>query len=265
MSPMPWFREYLIAKNPGAVWDAREDFAVRICMQMQAAEKLARHVLDSADAFIRHDNCSPGNAKTLFFALEKTGEYKYRQAIQRVMNCLNEQSASQGALSSLYETLPFRMAYEMKLNRMEGVSRTVADYRGAHMNCWDAAKRLHRLGEGFSLKEEAWFLMALADGISLCSDQLYEHWRALVDIYRETLSGVLCRMTPQGLLRANLTDGQEDASGTAIVLYALLMGVQMGLIDPERYLPVARRGIAALRANGEGYAADMMEAVFGVI
>lgn len=265
MSPMPWFREYLTAENPGAVWNAREDFAVRICMKLQAADMLAQYVLDSADAFIRNNDCGPGNAKTLFFALEKTGEEKYRQAIQQVMNGLSEQPASQEALSALYEMLPFRMAYEMKLNRMEGVSRTAAAYCDAHMNCWDAAKRLHKVGDSFSLKEEAWFLMALADGISLCSDQLYEHWRTLVDIYRESLSGVLCRMTPQGLLRTNVTDGQEDAGGTAIVLYALLMGVQMGLIDPERYLPVARKGLAALRVHGEGYAADMMEAVFGVI
>ena len=45
----------------------------------------------------------------------------------------------------------------------------------------------------------------------------------------------------------------------ALLLYALVTGVEMGLIDPERYLPVARRGIASLRESGENWAADILE------
>ena len=49
------------------------------------------------------------------------------------------------------------------------------------------------------------------------------------------------------------------------LLYALLTGVEMGLIDPERYLPVARKGIAALREKGSPCAADTLEEGFGVL
>jgi unsaturated rhamnogalacturonyl hydrolase len=185
------------------------------------------------------------NAKVLFVALEKTGEDKYREAIQDVMVRLDAQPEGALDLSAAYEPLPFRMAYEMKLNRMERVGQTAAMYCDVHKRLWKNKAQRH----SDSLQEEGWFLMALMDGIECCSDQLYEHWRTLVDIYRESLSGVLCRMTPQGLLRTNVTDGQEDAGGTAIVLYALLMGVQMGLIDPERYLPVARKIFKALVDN----------------
>ena len=262
MSTMVWFREYLIAKTPGAVWDAREDFAVRVCMRFQHAAYLSRHVIECANAFLQ-GGCIPGATKTLFYALEKTGEDKYHIAIQKAMDRLEEPADT--PLSALYETLPFRMAYEMKINRMEKVGQTAQMYKDAHLSRWDRVHCLHRTDEGFSLREEAWFLMALADGISLCSDQLYEHWRALVDIYRETLSGVLRRFNAQGLLAADLTeDGEGDPMGTAIVLWALLSGVEMGLIDPERYLPVARMGLFALRETKERRAADMMEEVFGV-
>lgn len=262
MNPMGWFREYLTAKAPGAVWDAREDFAVRICMRYPHTPYLSRHVVNCAEAFIQ-GGCTPGESKTLFYALEKTGEDKYRAAIQKAMDRLEE--PADAPLSALYETLPFRMAYEMRINRMEKVGQTAKLYRDAHLSRWDRVHRLHRTEYGYSLREEAWFLMALVDGIALCSDQLYEHWRALVDIYRETLSGVLQRFNAQSLLAADLTEeGEGDPIGTAILLWVLLSGVEMGLIDPERYLPVARMGLFALRKTPEGPAADMMEEVFGV-
>ena len=262
MNPMGWFREYLIAKTPGAVWDAREDFAVRVCMRFHHAAYLSRHVVECADAFLR-GGCIPGATKTLFYALEKTGEDKYRVAIQKAMDRLEE--PADASLSALYETLPFRMAYEMNINRMEKVGQTAKMYRDAHLARWDRVHRLHRTENGFSLREEAWFLMALVDGIALCSDQLYEHWRALVDIYRETLSGVLRRFNEQGLLAADLTEeGEGDPIDTAIVLWALLSGVEQGLIDPERYLPVGHMVFYALRQTTESRAADMMEEVFGV-
>ncbi|MBR6667205.1 MAG: hypothetical protein IKL25_02405 [Clostridia bacterium] len=244
-----WFKEYLLAKEPGAAWDPAEDLAVRFCMRFSDDAELTRYVVHSADAFIAADKCTPSNAKTLFFALEKTGEDKYREAICGVMARLDAQPEAAPDLSAAYETLPFRMAYEMKLNRMERVGRTAAMYCDVHKHLWNHKAQSH----GESLQAEGWFLMALMDGIECCSDQLYEHWRALVDIYRVTLRGVL-----PGLETA-------DARTQALLLYGLMRGVERGLIDPERYLPVARKGIALLRAKGEERAADMLEEGFGVL
>ena len=41
-------------------------------------------------AAIQADKCTPANAGALFFALDKTGEEKYREAIRQVMAKLNE-------------------------------------------------------------------------------------------------------------------------------------------------------------------------------
>ena len=244
MSPMVWFQEYLSAEKPGGKWDARADLALRICMRSADDEALAQYVIDCADAFIREDVCVPGNAKALFFALEKTGDEKYGQAIQRVMAQLDAQpEAADAPLSALYETLPFRMTYEMKLNRMERVGQTAAMFRSVHQRLWKAKSGRHDA----TLREEGWFLLGLTDAIEVCSDQLYEHWRAMVDIYRETLRGVLRELEA------------ADPQTLALLLYALLAGVEMGLIDPERYLPVARKGIASLRESGENPAADILE------
>lgn len=249
MRQITWIKEYTAENVPGAAWDAKADFALRLCMKC-ADDACIRYVLDAADTFIRADGCTPANAKALFFALEKTGEGKYREAICRVKEQLEDQpEAADAPLSALYETLPFRMAYEMKLNRMEKVGATAAMFRSAHQRLWDRKTGMH----GDSLQEEGWFLLALTDAIAVCSDQLYEHWRAMVDIYRETLRGVLPVLA------------DADTQTMTLLLYALLTGVEMGLIDPERYLPVARKGIAALREKGSPCAADTLEEGFGVL
>lgn len=243
MSPTSWFKEYMADKTPGAAWDSREDFALRLCVKFADDNDLARYVIASADAFIQAGKCTPANGRALFFALDKTGEEKYREAICQVMAGMDESAKEAPDLIAAYETLPFRMAYEMKLNRMERVGATAAMFRSVHQRLWNAKIGRHDA----SLQEDAWFLLALTDAIAVCSDQLYEHWRAMVDIYRETLRGVL-----------RVLD-EADPQTMALLLYALLTGVEMGLIDPERYLPVARKGIAALREKGENHAADMLE------
>ena len=243
-----WFNEYITTHTPAEAWNNEAALALRMCIRHAYDEACARYVLQSADAFIQGGKCNPANARALFFALEKTGEDKYREAIQRVMTALDAQIAGELDLSAACDTLPFRMAYEMKLNRMERVGATAAMFRSVHQRLWDGKLQRHSV----SLQEEGWFLLALTDAIAVCSDQLYEHWRAMVDIYRVTLRGALPVLS------------EADAQTQALLLYALLTGVEMGLIDPERYLPTARKGIAALRANGEERAADMLGEGVGV-
>ena len=243
MKPTSWLNEYITANLPGEGWNHEQALALRMCIRHADDEDCARYVLRSADTFLRLEACTPANAGALFFALERTGEDKYREALRRVRTALDAQLAEEFALSAACDVLPFCMAYEMKLNRMEKVGATAAMFRRVHERLWDA--RLHR--HGVTLQEEGWFLLALTDAIAACSDQLYEHWRALVDIYRETLRGILPALA------------EAEAQPLALLLHALLTGVEMGLIDPERYLPLARKGIAALRAKGEDRAADLLE------
>ncbi len=224
MNPTCWINEVLMAETADAV--------------------------AAADALIREEACNPGNARTLFAALEKTGDDKYCQAIKQVMVQLDAQpEAADAPFSVLYETLPFRMVYEMKLNRMERVGQTAAMYRAAHARQWNPQTGRHDV----PLQEDAWFLLALTEGIAACSDQLYEHWRALVDIYRATLRGVLSVLA------------EADPQTLAMVTWALLDGVRQGLIDPERYLPTAQRAMAALRAAGEVCMADKLQEGLGGI
>lgn len=218
MNPTCWVNEYLLAERDDAVM--------------------------AADALIRENNCTPGNARVLFAALDATGDEKYREAIRQVMAQLDAREASADApLAEMCEVLPFCMEYEMKLNRMERVGQTAAAYRSAHARWWDPQKGRHNV----PLAEDTMFLLALVQGVAQCSEMLYEHWRALVDIYRVTLRGVLAEA------------GEAEPHTLAMVIWALLCGVQQGLIDPERYLPEARKAVAVLRTQGENVLSDRLE------
>lgn len=140
-----------------------------------------------------------------------------------------EQVAQRGLLTPVrleeaFDTLPFRMAYEMKLNRMAWVNRVAEDFSNLHQRLFDEKTGLHCAAEdeSFCAESTGWFLMALVECIDICDQQLYEHWRCLVDIFRETL---------RGILRSGRVEGAE-----LHLAYCILKAVRMGLIDGERYL-----------------------------
>ncbi|MBQ8200276.1 MAG: glycoside hydrolase family 88 protein [Clostridia bacterium] len=219
--------------------------------------------------------------KALYFAFQETGEERYRTAIEFHMQRLREHPRCQCGsfwhkqlypnqiwLDGLYMAQPFYMAYEMKFGGMEKVGDIVTQFRNVRKYLWDAEKGLnyHAYDEAreqfwadretgcsanFWLRSTGWYLMALVDTIGLCTEQLYEHWRALVDIFRESLSGVLKHQAEDGLFyqvidHPEAEGNYTETSGSAMIAYALLKGVRLGLIDPEKYLPIGKRVFEAL-------------------
>ena len=248
MENMAWFKEYVTANQPDGRWNAAADCAVRVCLSLED-EMAKQHVIAWADSLIAADSCTPACGKALFAALAATGDEKYREAIEGVMTDVGREPLDViDSAEAMYAVLPFRMAYEMKLGGMEKVGKVAAQFRAAHKALWDAQSGLF----GGSVKATAYALLALVDAIDTCADQLYEHWRAMVDIYREVLRGALA------------AEFAADEAG-AMLVYATLEGVRMNLIDPERYLPMAEKRIAALKAAGCGNAAAMLEMKGGAL
>lgn len=250
---MAWFREYLDAHQPDGAWSLQADWAVRTCIRLHAQtgeDAYKAHVIAWADSLVAADACCPECGKALFFALAQTGEDKYRDAIETMMARLGR-TPSEATLpaETLYAELPFRMAYEMQLGKMEKVGPCAGKFRQSFCALWDEERGLISGGR----YQSAVALLALADCIDLCADQLYEHWRAMVDVYRVVLRGLLAAEAP------------ENPETAGMLLTALHAGVRMRLIDPERYLPVAAKRIAALRSAGFAHAADMLDAEGGAL
>lgn len=220
---------------------------------------------------------SINSGKVLFFALEESGDERYRKAIEFHMQRLREHPRCQCGsfwhkqlypnqvwLDGLYMAQPFYMEYEMKFGRMEKVSDITDQFKRVRKNLYNADKGLNYhawdearvqpwadketgLSPNFWLRSTGWYLMALADCIDLCDQQLYEHWRALVDIFRESVQGVLKYQDAESGLFYQVIDHAEvegnylETSGSAMVAYSILKGVRMGILDAEKYLPIGKK------------------------
>lgn len=245
MDTMAWFEKYLENHPPHDRLLPEAEWAVRVCEKLyrRTGDAAFRaHIVGCADAMVQWGNVHPGCWRALFFALAETGEAKYREAIENVMRkAWRDTLQHPDDLHYLCDELPFRMAYEMRLGGMEKVGLVAAGFR-------QICQKLRKEDTGLygSLSGTVRLLLALLDAIGICSDQLYEHWRAMVDLYRAGLT-------------AALSAEKEDQETEAMLVYAIHEGVRMGLIDPERYLPIARKRIAALRAAGHETAAAMLE------
>ena len=238
MDSMAWIETYYQGMPLNGPWTAEAENAVRACIAVYGRtrdEGRKAYVMKWAETQAQADTLGPETYCVLLFALTETGEEKYRAAFVKAMEALHTEGETIDPVM-YFRQLTFRMAYEMKLNGMEQVGPVAAAFRNAEA-----------MVDGVNVSA---FLQALADAIAVCSDQLYEHWRSLVDQYRKFLPGALQSATLQ-----------EDPQ----LLHALLQGVQLGVIDPERYMPMAAKRLAALKQNGQQDAAMLMEMEFGVI
>ena len=166
---------------------------------------------------------------------------------------------------------PFYMAYEAKFDGMAHVAditrqfQNVRKYlynpeKGLNYHAYDEARvqfwadKETGCSKNFWLRSTGWYLMALVDCIALCSEQLYEHYRALVDIFRESIRGVLAYRAEDGLFyqvidHPEAEGNYTETSGSAMIAYSLLKGVRIGVLDAEKYLSIALDVFEKLVAN----------------
>lgn len=127
----------------------------------------------------------------------------------------------------LWWLLPSQMCHEETENHYAELSKLVTCFTRFDPNSLTA-------------KECACFLTCLADTIAHCSEQLYEHYRALVDLFR---AGVRTIRT------------SDDESVNPWLLTALAKGLKMGLLNPEEFQPLIDRWADELEQSiaGQGW------------
>ncbi len=191
----------------------------------------------------------------LLFALDETGEPRYEEAVRALMKRVQERMLTRAAMSpeELHGMMPLMMACEMRFDRMAHVGDVAAQFRLARALFYDEGAGLYLSGSENTLRDEGLFLAALIDCIDLCSQELYEHWRALVDLFREAVRGLMPYQDKStGLFRRHdeqaVADAAPELSGSALTAYALLKGARLGVLDPEKYVPLARNALTGLAA-----------------
>ncbi len=219
------------------------------------------------------DSTNAGRA--LFFALDETGDQRYRKAADYLTerlrthprcSCGNfwhkEIYPDQIWLDGLYMAQPFRVAYDMRFGGKKDAADVAAQFANVKRYLYNPEKKLYYhacdlekkqfwanpetgCSANFWLRSMGWYLMALVDCIDWMDEQLYEHRRVLIDLFREAVAGILPYADPRtGLYyqiidQGNVLGNYLETSGSAMVIYALLKGIRLGLLDAEAGLEPA--------------------------
>mgnify|MGYP002715431894 CR=1 FL=1 len=209
--------------------------------------------------------------KILFKAYDYSHDEKIRLAINFLMKNLMEQPRTNDGnfwhkgiypnqvwLDGLYMAQPFYMEYETKYNKKENYHDITNQFlnvrkhmynkeKGLYYHGYDESKKMFwankdtGLSKNFWLRSMGWYLMALVDTIDEMSDEIYEDYRALCDLFREAIKGILkYRDDETGLFRqvidaGNIHGNYTETSGTSMVAYAIMKGTRLGILNEEKY------------------------------
>lgn len=215
------------------------------------------------------DNMNAG--KILFFLYDRTGEEKYRKAIDILMNQIKLQPRTgtgnfwhkniyphQIWLDGLYMAQPFYMEYETRYDNQEKYTDIINQFKNVRKFLFHEEKKLyfHAYDESrtriwanpetgcspnFWLRSMGWYLMALIDTFDKTSDQIYEHYIILKDLFKEAMNGILkyqdaeTKLFYQLIDLPELTGNYPETSGSIMVAYALLKGCRLNALLKEKY------------------------------
>lgn len=199
----------------------------------QALAEAARASKDAAVQAAARSAAGAGDASAALFRLRETDGAEAADGLIRSAVASLQGHACHSAVC-MAAHLPFLMAWEVQCNRMATLGAVADVFR----------RRRAELTTGLHL-------LALADTIENCNEQIYEHWRALVDIYRECV-------------RNFLREGCDEAAERAFASAAIIKGVRLGWLDPERYgsaaLAMARQACDAGKITNAVSAAAWLRA-----
>lgn len=226
-------------------------------------------------------NCGKG----LFIALDETGDERYRKALEFLMDTLakhprcrcgnfwhKEIYPNQIWLDGLYMAQPLYMEYETRYHNKEHYNDIIEQFVNVRKYLYDPEKKLYYHGYDESRKAPwcdpvsgcsanfwsracGWWLMALVDTMDAMSDQIYEHYRTLEDIFREAVHGLIPYLDPETHMLYQVIDHPEaegnylETSGSAMAAYAIMKACRMGVLLSEKYLPVGRSILEGILEN----------------
>lgn len=288
-----FIRQYLPGYKPyKTYWNYEDGCVLKGCIDLYAATGdpfYRSFVLDYLFRYVAQDGTianyelgkynidSINCGKALFFALDETGDERFRKAIEFHMQRLREHPRCgcgnfwhksiyphQIWLDGLYMAQPFYMAYETRFHKLADVADITRQFANVRKYLFNEEKQLYYhacdtarvqpwadretgCSRNFWLRSMGWYLMSLIDCIDCCSEMLYEHYRLLIDLFREAVRGILRWQDREtGLFWQVIDRGDHpgnylETSGSAMVAYALIKGVRLGVLNEEKYLPIGRR------------------------
>lgn len=293
--PEPWLMrksdgEYIWSYTHGLVLLGMEKL-----FQQSGDQALAAYIQSYADHFIDEKgdietlrltefNIDSINAgKILFFLYERTGEERYRLAMDKLRTQLQWQPRTHSGgfwhkrkypwqiwLDGLYMGQPFYAQYEKAfgddaaafddiVSQFVVIEKKTRDAKtGLLYHAWDEsalqpwADPETGRSSGFWSRAMGWFAMAIVDTIEYLPEdhrgheQLTGILNRLIDalIPFQNKNGLWYQVPDQGAREGNWL----EASGSSMFVYAIAKGVRLGLLD-DKYAAVAKKGYGGLLAH----------------
>jgi len=237
-------------------------------------------ILNYEDGKFNIDSINCG--KILFFVYDKTGEEKYRKAMEVLMDQLRNQPRckcgnffhkqiypNQVWLDGLYMAQPFYMEYTTKYENKEHYNDIISQFENVQKYLFDEKKGIcyHAYDEAktqfwadpvtgcsknFWLRSMGWYMMALVDTMSAMSVEIYEQYRKLQDIFKLMVKGILQYADPEtGLFyqvidRSDVEGNYLETSGSAMIGYSIIKGCRMGILQKEKYEEIGKKIVESL-------------------
>ncbi|MDE5721162.1 MAG: glycoside hydrolase family 88 protein [Clostridia bacterium] len=213
------------------------------------------------------DNINEG--RVLFDLYRETKKEKYKKAIELLYFQLKTQPRTalgnfwhkkiypeQVWLDGLYMAQVFYTRYETEFNGGKNYADIVKQFQNVYDNMYDKQKRLYYhgwdysktafwadkntgLSKSFWLRSVGWYTVGLVDAISYFSDEAKEYKAQLIKIFRDTIEGLERYIDPDKKMFWQVVDmgGKKgnylEASGSAMIAYAMMKGARLGFVDKK--------------------------------
>ena len=230
-------------------------------------------------------------ASNLFFFYEKTGDEKYKLALDHVRKQLDGMPRTKEGsfwhkdiypnqvwLDGLYMAEPFYMRYETLFHKMEKCQDVITQFKNVEKHMKDPKTGLYYHGydesremywadpetgcsPNFWLRSLGWFSLALVETSQATDETLYYEKRYLQKLLENLVDALIPYQDESGMFyqvvdKKDAEGNYLETSGTALISYAILKAVRLGYLAP-RYREMGERafnGIAEkyLSKNEDG-------------
>ncbi len=214
-------------------------------------------------------------ASNLFFLYDKTGEEKYKLALDHVRTQLDTMPRTKEGsfwhkdiypnqvwLDGLYMAEPFYMRYETRFSKMEKCSDVIHQFRnvqkymkdpktGLYFHGYDESREMYwadpvtGCSPNFWLRSLGWFSLALVETAQATDESLYYEKRFLISILEDLVDALIPFQSEEGMFyqvpdKPEAEGNYLETSGTALIAYAILKGVRLGFLAP-RYAVIGEK------------------------
>ena len=187
--------------------------------------------------------------RPLFFALDETGDERYKKALDTAADRIKAEPLPDTP-EGLYAVMPFLAEYDTRFGGRQTYKAIADQFKAVHQAMFDPEKGLYRTESGlFSIRDEGYMLLSLANTAEKLDMQIYEHYRTLLDMLFDAVR-LPYRLETDHLFSLSCGDPEQapDPSGGFMIVYVMLKGVRLQMLDAEKYSFLAYRLASDLMA-----------------